>query len=318
MNNEKEHLVLKDCFIKMGIWEYMEDDRVTGIMVNSNKTIYIAGNLSEEETDTGLIADPNVTMVIMKILATLSDDSVTDKSPYLTGTVPFMKSRFEGLIPPIVENPSFSIRKKIPVVKEMKDYLNDNFIDEKIYNYLEKSVTNKKNILIVGGTNTGKTTFTNALLGLFDSKERVILIEEIEELQCKNKNKINLKPIPGIFTPTQALKSCMRLEPDRIIFGEVRGVEAFDLLMGLNSGHPGGITTIHADDCYSGLSKFELYLQMAQNDKFSFFIAKTIDIIITIKIKKIDGKKIRYLSEIAECLGYEDNKYILKEFYKGD
>ena len=84
MNNEKEHLVLKDCFIKMGIWQFMENDKVTGIMVNSNKTIYIAGNLSEEETDTGLIADPNVTMVIMKILATLSDDSVTDKSPYLT------------------------------------------------------------------------------------------------------------------------------------------------------------------------------------------------------------------------------------------
>ena len=173
-----------------------------------------------------------------------------------------------------------------------------------------------KNILIVGGTDTGKTTLTNAILNLMERrKERIIAIEEVPELQLFSDNVNRIQIIPNIFPALDGLRYCMRASPERIVFGEIReGTSAYEFINGLNSGHPGGISTIHANDGVGGLKKLEMYINSSFGKPLSEEIGMTIDVIITVKMKNYQ----RYLASIDICKGYDrnNNKYILENFYR--
>ncbi len=295
---------LDKAFKDMGVEEYLEDPTITELILNTDKKIFIK-KLGVGFVDTGLTSTPGKVRNILNILASLNEVSIDGNTPSISSELPLSKNRVEGLIPPIVDFPKLNIRKKIPVTKTLTSYLEDGFISEDIQEKLVSFVRGKKNILVVGGTDTGKTTFVNALLSVMDTlDERLVIIEEVEELQTKALNVDRIKVIPGIFSARQALKSCMRLSPERIIFGEIRGEEAFDLINGFNSGHSGGVTTIHANDCLGGLKKLEMYNQMACSKPLSEMIALTVDIVITLKMKNA----VRYLDSIAEVKGYDSLK----------
>lgn len=325
MNNSRIDVANKTIikiFKDLEIYDYLSDDTVTEIMINTDRKIWIK-KLGEGFIDTNKLADNNKTMNILKILATLNELSLNEENPRLSAELiykltddeKYKKARLEGLIPPVVANPKFNIRKKIPVTKRLEDYLKDKFITQEQYDYFIQAVKDKKNILIVGGTDTGKTTFANALLGIMDIlNERLIIVEEVEELQTKAQNVDRITITEGVFSSTEALKSCMRLSPERIIFGEVRGAESYDLLGAFNSGHSGGLSTIHANDGQGGLKKLEMYNQLACQKPMSEFIVLGINILITLKMENYK----RYLDEIVELEGYNSttHMYELKTIYK--
>lgn len=315
---EKNHsflqgkLMVEEAMKNLKIYHYFLDSKVTEILINTDNSIWVK-KIGEGFIDTGERSESSQVLNILKTLASLNKVSLNEENPHISTELPLNKSRVEGLIPPVVDNPKFNIRKKIPITKNIKDYLNDNFITKDQYDYLVKSVKKHKNILVIGGTDTGKTTFVNALISIMDNlEERLIILEEVQELQTKAKNVDRIKIIPGLYSARDALKSCMRLSPERIIFGELRGEEAYDFINGLNSGHPGGVSTIHANDGMGGLKKLETYVQMGIGKPMSELIGMTVNILIVLKMKN----NIRYLDEISEIMEYEDKKYKLKTIFK--
>lgn len=325
MNNnriETANKTILKIFKELEIYDYLNDNTITEIVINTDRKIWIK-KMEVGFVDTNKLADNNKTLNVLKILATLNELSLNEENPRLSAELiykfpeenKYKKARLEGLIPPVVDNPKFNIRKKIPVTKRLEDYLKDDFITQEQYDYFIQAVKDKKNILIVGGTDTGKTTFANALLGVMDNlDERLIIIEQVEELQTKARNVDRIRIVEGIYESTEALKSCMRLSPERIIFGEVRGAESYDLLGGFNSGHSGGLSTIHANDGQGGLKKLEMYNQLACQKPMSEFIVLGINILITLKMENYK----RYLDEIVELEGYDSvtHMYELKTIYK--
>ncbi|WP_462354774.1 ATPase, T2SS/T4P/T4SS family [Fusobacterium ulcerans] len=302
--------ILEHGLERLGILEYLKDDTVTEIMVNPDNKIYIKV-LGQGKIFTGKISDPGIARNIINTLAALDGIVVNELNPGISTNLPLTNSRFEAMIPIIVENPCFTIRKKILKVLKLDDYVNQGAFTEKEKELIVSYVKNKRNILIVGGTDTGKTTFANAVIDNMQN-ERLYFIEEVRELQSTNDDNTFVLTIQGIYSPQQALKRAMRWSPDRIIMGEVRGAEAFDLLNAFNSGHEGGLCTIHANDCYGGLSKLETYILYEKSNPLSDLIARVINVVITMKIE--DNKRV--LDSIAEVKDYVNGKYILDFKFK--
>ena len=302
--------ILEHGLEKLGILEYLKDDTVTEIMVNPDNKIYIKV-LGQGKIFTGKISDPGIARNIINTLAALDGIVVNELNPGISTNLPLTNSRFEAMIPIIVENPCFTIRKKILKILKLDDYVKQGAFTEKEKDLIVSYVKNKRNILIVGGTDTGKTTFANAVIDNMQN-ERLYFIEEVRELQSTNDDNTFVLTIQGIYSPQQALKRAMRWSPDRIIMGEVRGAEAFDLLNAFNSGHEGGLCTIHANDCYGGLSKLETYILYEKSNPLSDLIARVINVVITMKIE--DNKRV--LDSIAEVKDYVNGKYILDFKFK--
>lgn len=301
---------------ELEIYEYLFDPLVTEIDINPDNKIFIQ-KLGLGAVNTGKLAKPEDTKNLIQVLASLESQVVNPDNPRISTILPIGAARFEGLVPPVALNPSCTIRKKIITILSLDDYISQGFLGTTEKDLIVEYVKKKKNILIVGGTNTGKTTFANAILKEMEAdggKERLLFIEDIRELQSKNDNNVFLQVIPGIFSPKDALKSALRYTPDRIIYGEVRGAEAFDLINAFNSGHKGGICTIHANDCRGGLEKVETYIMYEKDKPLSSLISRTIDVIITMTI----SKNKRELDSIAEVLGHENGEYILDFKYARD
>lgn len=302
--------ILTSALERLDLLKYLENDSVTDIMVNPDNKIFVI-KMGEGKIFTGLYSTPEVTRNVINILASLEGVLINDKNPRISTSLPLTNSRFEGLIPPVVENPSFTIRKKILKVLKLDDYVRQGIFTDREKTLIENYVKTKQNILIVGGTNTGKTTFANAVIDLMQN-ERLFFIEEVRELQSTNFDNTYVQVIEGIFSPKEAIRSAMRWTPERIIYGEIRGAEAFYLINAFNSGHSGGLTTIHANDCYGGLSKLETYILYEKPYPLSELIARTINVVMTMVV---ENNK-RTLDSIAEVKGYENGKYILDFKYK--
>lgn len=297
-----------------------QDKNVTEIMINTNKSIFTK-NLGVGFKKKDEISTNNDVINILKVLSSLDNKELTKDNPSLSAKLILNNKevvRVEGLIPPAVENPTINMRKQNLFLKPLESYLEDKFINQEVYEYLKNAVEKKKNILIIGGTDTGKTTFTNAIINLMErTEQRLIVIEEIPELKTSSQNVNRIQVIPNIFNSVQALKYCMRASPERIIFGEVReGESAYEFINGLNSGHPGGVSTIHADDGLGGLKKLETYINGVFGKTMSEEIGMTIDVLIVLKMKNYN----RYLATIDECKGYNsiEKKYTLKNIYNGE
>lgn len=291
------------------IYDYLQDNNITEVMINTDNKIFIK-EMGKKNYQVG-IADPQKTIQIINTLAKLRGQVINESNPTISTVLPLTNSRFEGLVPLAVENPCFTIRKRIWRSLTLDDYIKQGIITKEIKILLTNYIKQKKNLLIIGGTDTGKTTFANALLELMKD-ERLLLIEEVSELQPVLNDVSFFNVGEGAMEPKQALRSAMRWSPQRIIYGEVRGAEAFDLINAFNSGHSGGLCTIHANDCYGGLSKLETYILYNQPFPLSALIARTINVLITMVI--VNGE--RTLDSIAEVIGYENGKYILDFKYQ--
>ena len=185
--------------------------------------------------------------------------TVTRENPRLEGVLPLDDSRFAGQIPPVVAHTSFAIRRRAVRVFTLEEYVDSGVMTVLQYGSLRAAIQNRQNILVVGGTGSGKTTLGNAVLHeitVMEPDARQIIIEDTAELNSTAKNKVNYQTTPDC-TMTDLLKTALRMRPDRIIVGEVRGGEAFDLVQAWNTGHGGGFATLHANDCVSGLRRLK-------------------------------------------------------------
>ncbi|MGL5209368.1 P-type conjugative transfer ATPase TrbB [Cetobacterium sp.] len=287
--------------------KYFSDDNVIEIMLNDDGKLWI--DTFDGTKDTGVIIDNEKALSVAYLLASHIGAEINQDCPHLGGELPGTGFRFQIEIPPIVSNVSFNIRKKAIRVFSLNDYLKNEVMTIRQKNIIEEAVKDRKNILVVGGTSSGKTTLCNAILKeIAKYKNRVVLIEDVQELQCETENKVRMKTCKNTSI-RDLIKITMRKTPERIIVGEIRDGAALDLLKAWNSGHPGGISTIHADDCLGGLEKLEQYIQEVSANPQSKLIARAVDLVVV--IAKVEGQ--RKITQIVTVDGYKNGEYILNE-----
>lgn len=298
--------LLKHSFGK-DIMRFMEDGNVIEIMLNPDKKLWV-DTLKEGMLDTGILIEHATAMIIINTVANHCKTIVDVTNSTISAELPESGFRFEGIIPPNVDNASFTIRKKATLIFSLDDYIKMECLTIEQANYIKTSIKEHKNILVVGGTSTGKTTFTNACIAEISKTDRLLILEDTKELQSVCPNTVFLKT-SDYKTMADLLKSTMRYRPDRIIVGEVRGGEALDLLTAWNSGHPGGFSTVHSNSDEGGLKQLEQYIQRVSINKQQELIAMAVNVIIV--LRRIGNK--RKVTSISEVKGFEDNKYILEK-----
>lgn len=313
--------------------EALADPMVIEIIRNADGRLWldIAGR---GLVDTGATISDNCADQIVSVAATVLKTSVTREHPILEGEFPLDGSRLQAIIPPIVASPIFAIRKKANVVFTLDDYAAKGMlrpgshVEHAHRDYwasapsallaLKASVAQHANILIVGGTSSGKTTLANALnaeIAKACPHDRVIAIEDTQELQLTINNHVLLRASEHA-SMQRLLRATMRLRPDRIIVGEVRGGEAYTLLKAWNSGHPGGMATIHADSAREGLQKLTDYVFESPDaaafseERMGRVIASTVQIVLF--IERIGEAPGRAVSEISRVRGFKNGSFELE------
>ena len=218
----------------------------------------------------------------------------------MSAELPETGERFEGLLPPVVTAPAFAIRKPAVAVFTLEDYVAAGTMTRMQAGALRLGVATRANILVTGGTSTGKTTLTNALLAeVAKTCDRVVIIEDTRELQCAAPNLVAMRTKDAVASLSDLVRSSLRLRPDRIPIGEVRGPEALDLLKAWGTGHPGGIGTIHAGSALGALRRLEQLIQEAVVTVPRALIAETIDLVAV-----LSGRgSARRLTELARVDG---------------
>jgi type IV secretion system protein TrbB len=258
---------------------WLDDPSVVEVMLNPDGRLWI-DRLAEGLVDTGERLPAADGERIVRLVAHHVGAEVHPASPRVSAELPETGERFEGLLPPIVAAPAFAIRKPAVAVFTLDDYVAARIVTTGQAQILRDAVAQRRNILVSGGTSTGKTTLVNALLlEVARSGDRVVLIEDTRELQCVAPNLVALRTKDGIASLSDLVRSSLRLRPDRIPIGEVRGAEALDLLKAWGTGHPGGIGTIHAGSALGALRRLEQLVQEAVVTVPRALIAETINLI---------------------------------------
>ena len=264
----------------------MADPLVIEVMVNPDGALRL-DRLRTGRCDTGHRLNPAETERIIRLVASHARTEVHGSSPIVSAELPphgeGAGERFEGLLPPVSTAPCFAIRKPAARIYSLMDYVSDGIMSGEAARLLSLAVVDRRNILVAGGTSSGKTTLANALLAELAARdERVILIEDTRELQCPAPDTVALRTRPGVVGMADLVRSTLRLRPDRIIVGEVRGAEALDMLKAWNTGHPGGIATVHANSAALALYRLEQLTQEAVVSVPRRLIAEAIDLIVFI------------------------------------
>lgn len=287
---------------------WLEDPSIVEVMLNPDGRLWI-DKLSSGLVETEEHLNPAEGERIVRLVAHHVGAEVHPRSPRVSAELPETGERFEGLLPPVVAAPSFAIRKPAVAVFTLEDYAAAGIMTMGEANMLRQAVADRLNILVAGGTSTGKTTLVNALLAeVAKTSDRVVLIEDTRELQCRAANLVALRTKDGVASLSDLVRSSLRLRPDRIPIGEVRGAEALDLLKAWGTGHPGGIGTIHAGTARGALRRLEQLIQEAVVTVPRALVAETIDLIAV-----LSGRgDARRLTELARVDGLgADSDYVL-------
>ena len=287
---------------------WLEDPAVVEVMLNPDGRLWI-DRLADGLHDTCQRLSAEDGERIVRLVAHHVGAEVHAGSPRVSAELPESGERFEGLLPPVVTAPAFAIRKPAVAVFTLEDYVAAGIMTGSQAATLRTAVTERRNVLVAGGTSTGKTTLTNALLAeVAKTADRVILIEDTRELQCKAPNLVALRTKDGVASLSDLVRSSLRLRPDRIPIGEVRGAEALDLLKAWGTGHPGGVGTIHAGTALGALRRLEQLIQEAVVTVPRALIAETIDVVAVLAGRGAE----RRLAELARVEGLASNgDYIL-------
>ena len=266
----------------------LADPLVIEVMVNPDGALRL-DRLGAGRMDTGERLEPAQVERIIRLVASHARTEVHMSAPVVSAELPphaegKAGERFEGLLPPVAPGPCFAIRKPAVRIYTLADYVTDGIMTTEVARALSLAVVDRRNLLIAGGTSSGKTTLANALLAeLAPRDERVILIEDTRELQCAAPDTVALRTRPGVVSMADLVRSTLRLRPDRIIVGEVRGGEALDMLKAWNTGHPGGLATVHANSARGALYRIEQLIQEAVVTVPRRLIAEAIDFIAFIE-----------------------------------
>nr|WP_065754443.1 P-type conjugative transfer ATPase TrbB [Bradyrhizobium paxllaeri] len=288
---------------------WLEDPIIVEVMLNPDGRLWV-DRLSDGLADTGERLAAADGERIVRLVAHHVGAEVHSARPRVSAELPETGERFEGLLPPVVTAPAFAIRKPAVAVFTLEDYVSAGIMAEVQAELLREAVRERRNVLVAGGTSTGKTTLTNALLAeVAKTTDRVVLIEDTRELQCASPNLVALRTKDGVASLSDLVRSSLRLRPDRIPIGEVRGAEALDLLKAWGTGHPGGIGTIHAGTALGALRRLEQLIQEAVVTVPRALIAETIDVIAVLSGRGVD----RRLAELAHVEGLTpDGDYLIR------
>ncbi|API59657.1 P-type conjugative transfer ATPase TrbB [Tardibacter chloracetimidivorans] len=286
----------------------LADPATQEIMVNPDGVLRI-DRLGEGRIDTGTRYDPAQVERIIRLVASHARTEVHAAAPIVSAELPShgegAGERFEGILPPVSLAPCFSIRKPAAKIYTLLDYVKDGIMPADTARLLSLAVVDRKNILVAGGTSSGKTTLANALLAeMAHLDERVLIIEDTRELQCAASDVVALRTRPGTaamvasVSMADLVRSTLRLRPDRIIVGEVRGREALDMLKAWNTGHPGGIATVHANSATSALYRLEQLVQESVVTVPRRLIAEAIDMIVFISGRGL-ARRVETIARVA-------------------
>ncbi|RBP21729.1 type IV secretion system protein VirB11 [Marinobacter pelagius] len=310
--DQKQQRLLRKLRGELGqtIIEALDDPRVIEIMLNSDGALWIERH-GEGMKRVGTMSAPNAES-LMGTIADALHTVVTRENPILEGELPLDGSRFEGLLPPIVAHPTFTIRKKASVVFTLDQYIEQGIMTSAQCQAIQNGIQRRANILVVGGTGSGKTTLTNGIIdGITKAcpDDRLVIIEDTAEIQCSAENAVILRSSVDVDM-LRLLRATMRLRPDRILVGEVRGGEALALLKAWNTGHPGGVATVHANGGRAGLIRLEqLIAETGATGNMAPLIGEAVDLVVVIEKTK-GGRRIR---EIIEVNGVDaQGNYLIK------
>ena len=276
---------------------WLDDPAVIEVMLNPDGRLWL-DRLGEGVSDTGLSLTAADGERIVRLVAHHVGVEVHARSPRVSAELPEGGERFEGLLPPVVTAPAFAIRKPAVAVFTLDHYAAAGIMRPDAAIALRQGVEARANILVAGGTGSGKTTLVNALLTeVAKTTDRIVLIEDTRELQCAAPNLVAMRTKDGVVSLSDLVRSSLRLRPDRIPIGEVRGTEALDLLKAWGTGHPGWIGTIHAGTALGALRRMEQLIQEAVVTVPRALLAETIDI-IAVLVRDGHGRRLAELARI--------------------
>jgi type IV secretion system protein VirB11 len=301
---------------------------VSGILLASDTIEVIAnpdGRIWAERVGRGreptnFTLDASEAERVIRLVATLTGAEVTRLKPIVSAELPPRGERFEGLLPPVARAPCFAIRKPAARIFTLDDYVSSGVVSADQCQALQSAVSSRANIIVAGGTGSGKTTLANALLSeIAQLNERVVILEDTRELQCAAEDVVALRTQPGSVTLSDLVRSTLRLRPDRIIVGEVRGGEALDMLQSMLSGHSGNLTTVHASTPRDALVRLETLSLMSDVD-LPVYVARAqaasaIHLVVQLIRMPEDGR--RCATHITEQSGLDDqNRYTFTDLFR--
>lgn len=261
----------------------LDEPDVVEVLVNPDGRLWLDRHGSGR-SDTGVVLTPHEAERIIRLVASHVRAEAGGTSPIVSAELPETGERFEGLLPPVTLAPCFAIRKPATTTFNLSDYVKAQIASQAVAKMLAEAVAKGRNILVAGGTGSGKTTLANALLAeVAGLDQRVVIIEDTRELRCDARDAVALRTKPGVATLADLVRSTLRLRPDRIVVGEVRGAEALDMLKAWNTGHPGGIATVHANSARAALYRVEQLIQEAVTTVPRRLIAEAVDLVVFIK-----------------------------------
>jgi type IV secretion system protein VirB11 len=286
----------------------LNDPRTVEVLLNAD------GRLWQERLGEGMrnIGDlrPAKAEAIIKTVAGYLGLVINKAKPLIEGELPLDGSRFAGQLPPIVSAPTFAIRKRAIAVFTLDEYVTSGIMAQRHCEALKEAVRNHRNILVTGGTGSGKTTLVNAIINemvLANPNERVCIIEDTGEIQCNAENFVQYHTALDV-PMTTLLKVILRMRPDRILVGEVRGAEALDLLDAWNTGHEGGAATLHANSALAGLTRLKSLItrnEAAPSD-IEPLIGEAVHVVVHIA-RVPEGRRVQ---EILRISGYAEGRYL--------
>ncbi|WP_119344313.1 P-type conjugative transfer ATPase TrbB [Facilibium subflavum] len=287
--------------------EYLYDPQIIEVMLNPDGRLHYE-RIGEGKVATDTIISAEQSENILKLVASFKNQVANEEHPEVSTELPFEGARFQGWLPPVVSQACFSIRRRAVAVFTLDQYVEQGALTLNQADFLKNAVKLRKNIVIVGGTGSGKTTFANALLAeLSGDQDRILVIEDLPELQVKVEDLVSMTTTSHI-SMRDLVKGSLRMRPDRIIIGEVRDGSALDLLKAWNTGHPGGVCTIHANSVESTPHRFEDLIQEAVVSVPKTLILQALDLIVFIQRDKSGKRKI---TDMVELSGYDKGEYIL-------
>ncbi|MBO0128440.1 P-type conjugative transfer ATPase TrbB [Agrobacterium sp. OT33] len=292
----------------------LDDATVVEIMLNPDGRLFIE-RLGHGVAPAGAMTPAAAEVVIGSVAHALQSEA-DDERPIISGELPIGGHRFEGLLPPVVSGPAFTIRRRASRLIPLDDYVKSRVMTEAQASAIRSAIDSRMNIVISGGTGSGKTTLANAIIGEIVAAapdDRMVILEDTTELQCAAKNAVSLHTSDTVDM-ARLLKSTMRLRPDRIIVGEVRDGAALTLLKAWNTGHPGGVTTIHSNTAMSALRRLEQLTAEASQQPMQEVIGEAVDLVVSIE-RTGKGRRVR---EVIHIEGYRNNHYQTEHYAQID
>lgn len=292
----------------------LDDPGVVEIMLNPDGRVFIE-RLGQGIAPAGEMAATAAETVIGSVAHALQSEAHEER-PIISGELPIGGHRFEGLLPPVVASPTFTIRRRASRLIPLDDYVADKVMTEAQAAVIRSAIANRLNIVIAGGTGSGKTTLANAVIAEIIASapdDRMVILEDTAEIQCAAENAVCLHTSDTIDM-ARLLKSTMRLRPDRIIVGEVRDGAALTLLKAWNTGHPGGVTTVHSNTAMSALRRLEQLTAEVSQQPMQAVIGEAVDLVISIE-RAGRGRRVR---EVINVEGFSGSRYQTEHYAQID